>query len=309
MKSLSKDYYIEIVKSFDGYQNFLNMSGRDSNYLIRRENLLQDDRTNFILSSIVNQNNKIILEGYRDNLFLHSYEDPRYITKQKFTYSLAYFDNNTEIMGMKMGYCNSIGIKKPELYNLKKYDYEKNWQITRKNIIYSIEPLEIYKKNYDISIKAKSNKKWNVWIKKFGIPRLSTNTFNIKNKIYTIFHSKIFKEIIKDYSKLSGLAGKLQYFCGLLEVDKHYHPVAYYTTPIFPSFNNFNTEIRSEYVNWRAKTNSTWEVDVLFPMNIEEDKDNLKIYCGINDCIASIVTVSKKEILKSINKNNKVNLI
>ena len=149
---------------------------------------------------------------------------------------ILYFDiKSTQILGTKMGYYDSTK-KQPELYNLKRKDWEKNWQIHKKKIIYSIEPLEIYTYKYKRFKKLEENKKWNPWIKKYGMPRLSTNTFKLRNKTYTIFHSKIWKKINKEQSPFCGLRGKLRYFCGLMEVTKDYVPISYNINPIFYTF-------------------------------------------------------------------------
>jgi len=307
MNHLLSDYHIEEIKSFDGYDNYLNASGYQGNLLIRKEVLIKDEEVDFILSDIVDENDNKILSSYKDTLYLHSYEDPRYITQNKFTYCLCYFDKHTEIMGTKMGYCNKK-TGKHDLYNFAKWEYEKNWQVDNNKIVYSIEPLEIYKKNFKELNIHKPNQKWNVWKEKYGIPRLSTNIFKIKGKLYTIFHSKIFKSKVKDVSILRGFAGEKQYFCGLAEVTENYIPISYYKLPMFPSFNNYKPELREEFINWRQKTNSTWRVDIVFPTNVEIYNDNITIYCGINDCIAGKIVIDINYFIKRITSSEFINL-
>lgn len=305
MTHLFTDFHITNIKSFDGYCNYLNVSGKQNKLLIRKEELIQDTETKFILSSIVDEKEQYILSSDRDSLYLHSYEDPRYISDTKFTFNLCYFDSYTEIMGTKMGYCN-IKTKQHDLYNFAKWEYEKNWQVDNNKVVYSIEPLEIYNKNFEPIKINKPNKKWDYWYNKYGIPRLSTNIFNIEEKYYTIFHSKIIKNKIKDVSILRGFAGDQQYYCGIVEVTKNYIPISYYRTPIFPSMSNYNMKVREEYINWRQKTNSTWRVDIIFPTNVEVIDNNIFIYCGINDCNAAIITIDKKEFIKKLNNAEKI---
>ena len=75
------------------------------------------------------------------------------------------------------------------------------------------------------------------------------------------------------------------------------------------TFNNYNKEQRKEYVEWRSRTNQTWEVDIMFPQNVEETKDYLTIHGGINDCVAVSINLEKKHLLKNIYKRDFVSLI
>lgn len=305
MEYILKDFDIEEIKSFNGQENYLNATGRSNNILVRKETLIQDRDLDFILSSIVDTKNNIILESDRDSFFLHSYEDPRFITNTDFTYCLSYFDYHTEIMGSKMGYCNKIS-KRNDLYNFAKWEYEKNWQIEDNKIIYSIEPLEIYKNNFEELKIHKTKKEWGWWKEKYGIPRLSTNTFVVNNKKYAIFHSKIFKTKVDDASILRGFAGEQQYFCGLVELTDTYTPISYYKLPLLPSFNNYKPELREEYIHWRQRTNSTWRVDIFFPTNVEIQKDRICIYGGINDCIAAKILIDTKSFISNIQSVEKI---
>jgi len=301
MTHLLLDYYIEEIKSFDGYDNYLNASGYQRKLLIRKESLVRDEEVDFILSDIVDENDNKILSSYKDTLYLHSYEDPRFVTENKFTYCLCYFDKHTEIMGTKMGYCNT-STNNQDLYNFAKWEYEKNWQVNKDKIIYSIEPLEIYNTNFELVLKNKENKKWDYWIKKYGFPRLSTNIFTIQERHFVLFHSKNIICRFENASLIKDLAGELLYFCGLLEVTKDYIPISYCKLPLLPSFKNYKVELREEYIQWREKTNSTWRVDIFFPTNVEVQNDIIYIYGGINDCIASKIIVDTSYFMKIIDK-------
>ena len=312
METLVKDFDIKEHKSFDGYENYLNMSCLNDTPIYRREKYV--DEVDFVLSSIVDKQDNILVESNTDGLFLESYEDPRFYNKSKFTFCLTYFDKQTtSVLGCKMGH-SSIKKRNCDIYNLNKGAYEKNWQIHNRKFIYKIEPLEIYNSNNRNIVKLEKNKKWDPWIKKYGVPRLSTNTFKLRNKTYIIFHSSIKTKIIKKYcvedpSTLYGIAGELKYFCGIMEVTKDYIPISYNRIPLFGSFDNYNKEQRKEFVNWRSRTNSTWVVDIFFPQNVEETKDCLTIHGGINDCVAVSINLEKKHLLKNIYKRDFVSLI
>jgi hypothetical protein len=305
MDHLLSEYHIEELIAFDGTNNYLNATGKFNKILIRKERLVQEEDIDFILSDIIDENGDDILSSYIDTLYLHSYEDPRFISENRFTYCLCYFDKHTEIMGIKMGYYNKNN-NNQDLYNFAKWEYEKNWQINNNKIIYSIEPLEIYKNNFEIVVQNKKNKNWDYWKNKYGVPRLSTNIFTVGNKHYAIFHSKNIVSKIKDASIIKGFAGEQQYFCGLLEVTKDYIPISYYKLPLLPSFNNYKSELREEYINWRQRTNSTWRVDIFFPTNVEIQKDRICIYGGINDCIAAKILIDTKSFISNIQRAEKI---
>ncbi len=308
MSCIVKDFDLKVYKSFTGYENYFNMTGLKNKLLFRREILHQDSDTDFILSDISDNNDCDIISSHKDPLWSHSYEDPRFISSNIFTFSMAYFNSeDTELIGCKMGYYN-IKNKQLEIYNCNKKEWEKNWQIVNRRIVYMLEPLQIYKSTYEEYNVQRANKKWDIWKAKFGIPRLSTNIFNLQNKKYAIFHSKKVEEEDKSRSKLFGIAGKLKYFCGLVEVDKDYIPISYNIKPLLPSFDKFNLEQRKEYVEWRSRTNSTWTVDVFFPQNVEESRNSIKIYGGINDCNAVKLTIEKNYLVNQLRKEDFINL-
>lgn len=306
MDQLIQNPHITQYKSFNGYENYLNMSCLNDSPIYRRERFA--DEVDFVLSSIVDKQDNILVESNVGNLFLESYEDPRFYNKNEFTFTLSYFDKKTTgILGCKVGY-SSIKKRDYNIYNLNKSDYEKNWQIHNGKFIYKIEPLEIYNKNNSKFVKLQKNKKWEPWIEKYGIPRLGTNVFNLNDKKYIIFHSSVKTKVIKDQSTLYGIGGKIKYFCGIMEVTKNYIPISYNRIPLFGSFDNYNKELREEFVNWRSRTNSTWVVDIFFPQNVDENNDEIKIYGGINDCVAVSITIEKKLLEKKLLKRDFVSL-
>lgn len=296
MNCLLKKFDIKIIKKFDDNQNFLNMSSNKNISLFRNEKYLDNSDTNYIVSNIVDNKGNILLEGYEDSMYIYSFEDPRFITKSKFTFCNPYFTKNMKLLGVKMGYFD-LNTMDYDLYNLDKTCIEKNWQIHKRNIIYKIEPLEIYNSNYKLKVKNKYNPNWKYWWSKYGRPRLSTNVFTIEDKNYILYHSKIF------LSKT-----KLQYFCGIAEVDEDYIPLNYNIKPLFPSFDNYEYNLRKDYIRWKSQTNKANEVDVLFPLNVEDNKNQIIIYSGINDCMCAEVTIEKKDLIDSIKLRDLIKL-
>lgn len=289
MNSILKKLSISTLREFDGSTNYYNPTNNKKITLFRKEVI----NNNILVSNIVDEKDNIILESYSDDEYIYSFEDPRFISENIFTFVETKYTNNEYklLCGCKMFQYDLTKKTKTELYYNFNF-FEKNWQIINNKTYYTIEPLVIYK-NQKIYIDSPPNSQWNKWIKKYGIPRMSTNVFYIDGIPHMLYHSN---------KCTNGIY--LKYYSGLLILNKKLLPIGYYEQPLFPDVDSYRIDLKQEYFNWRRKLDCTLNLsDVIFPMSVIQNNNIIQIYCGINDCIAAIITI-KEEDLKN-NLNNK----
>lgn len=142
----------------------------------------------------------------------------------------------------------------------------------------------------DENIIYKKQVNWQPWIEKYGTPGLSTNVFDVDGVKYLLFHS---------YITNNGVT--LKYYTGILRLNEYLNPIAYTVDCLFSSVDNFDTKILVEYFNWKRKMeNYLTLVDVIFPMNVIVNKENITIYSGLNDCSAVSIKISVENFVSKI---------
>lgn len=283
------DLQIDILKKFDGVNNYLNPSRFENTIIFRRESKYQD---RILVSDVVDQHNNVLLEHSVDDKYLWSYEDARLIDNNNFGVSACKRDKNdiNNIINVEFKKYNFI-TKELTHYKTQNSYYEKHWQYYKKYIIYHVNPFTLI--NHNENIVFKHNINWNPWIEKYGKPGLSTNVFEIDGSRYLMYHS---------YDYNNGI--NLIYHSGILKLNELFNPVAYTHTTMFPSMNRFDVNTMVDYYNWKRKLDSfPTIVDVIFPMSVIVDDTHVNIYSGINDCMCVNVKIEKNVFIDNVKKS------
>lgn len=281
-----KDLNIDIIKKFDGVNNYFNPSCFDDKIIFRKESIYQEK---MIVNDIVDINNNIILKNNVDENYFWCYEDARFINKTEISVTCCKRnkDNPIEVINVHQKKYN-LSSKSFTHYKTQNSYFEKNWQFFDRYILYHVNPYTIMDTNEDIIYKKEIN--WNYWIKKYGMPGLSSNIFTINNNKYILFHS---------YKQINGV--NLKYYTGILMLNSTFKPISYTCNPIFPSVEDFDRNTFVNYFNWKRKLyNCPTIVDVIFPMNVIIDDVYVNIYSGINDCICANVKIDKKLFIDTL---------
>jgi len=274
-----KDLEIEILKKFDGTYNYFNPSHFNGKTIFRRECKFEDK---LLVSDIVDNEDDVILQHHIDDNYLWSYEDARFINESEISVCCCKRDKNdlVKIINVEFKKYNLI-TKEFTNFKTQNAHFEKHWQFYNDKIIYHVNPYTIMDSNENIIYKKQIN--WQHWIEKYGCPGLSTNVFDVNGIKYLLFHSYITTNCIT-----------LKYYTGILRLDEYLNPFAYTVDCLFNSMNNFDTRTLGTYFNWKRKLeNCPTIVDVIFPMNVIVDTENVNIYSGINDCSAGLIKINK----------------
>lgn len=281
-----KNLDIEILKKFDGTFNYFNPSRFGDKTIFRRESKFENK---LLVSDIVDDQNNIILQHNLDDNFLWSYEDARFINENEISVCCCKRDKNdlVKIINVEFKKYNLL-IKEFTHFKTQNAHFEKHWQFYNDKIIYHVNPYTILNQNENIVYKKQIN--WQPWIEKYGNPGLSTNIFEVDGIKYLLFHS---------YITNNGIT--LKYHIGILRLNEYLNPIAYTADCLFSSMDNFDTQTLIEYFNWKRKLeNCPTFVDVIFPMNVIVENENINIYCGINDSSATVIRIEKNVFISKI---------
>lgn len=285
------DLQIDVLKKFDGINNYLNPSHFNGRTIFRKQTKF-DNR--ILVSDIVDEFDNILLEHKFDDNYLWSYEDARLIDDQSFGICCCKIDKNdiNNIINVEYKKYNFINKELTHYKTQNKY-YEKNWQFYKKYILYHVDPFTLMDHKENIVFKYQVN--WDDWSKIYGKPGLSTNVFEVDGAKYLLYHS---------YDYNNGI--NLIYHCGVLKLNSLFNPISYTPIPLFPSMNRFDIQTMVSYYNWKRKLDTfPTIVDVVFPMSVVVDDNNLNIYSGINDCICANIKIDKNFFVEKI-KNHLV---
>jgi len=279
-----KNLQIDVLKKFDGQYNYFNPSHYNGRTIYRRETKLDNK---LLVSSIIDENDDIILCHKIENGRLYSYEDARFINENEISVCVCIRDAEdlTEIINVEYKKYN-LQTKTFTHYKTQNTHFEKHWQFYNDKIIYHVNPYTIMDNNENILYTATID--WNPWIEKYGKPGLSTNVFEVNNQKYLLFHS---------YVKLE--ENYLKYYVGLLKLNDNLMPIGYVTDPLFESNKEYTDELLLNSLwEWRnTELAKTVKYEVIFPMNVIVNNDTINIYCGINDCSAGIISIDKNNFL------------
>ena len=143
--------------------------------------------------------------------------------------------------------------------------------------------------NEDIIYKKQINLQ--PWIEKYGNPGLSTNVFEVDGIKYLLFHSYVW------FSRLH-----FKYFIGLLRLNDDLSPFAYAINPLFESNREYSDNVvLNDLWNWRkTELCEVVKYEVIFPMNVVVDDNNINIYSGLNDCSAVNIKINKQIFAEKI---------
>jgi hypothetical protein len=285
-----EDLQINILKKFDGINNYFNPSHFNGKTICRKETIYQEK---FLINDVIDINGDVILKNKIDDDYFWCYEDARFVSENEIMVSCCKRDkiNPLIVINVEQKKYN-LSTKSFINYKTQNSYFEKNWQIYNKNIIYHVNPFTIFTSNEEMMYKKQIN--WNPWIKRYGPPGLSSNIFDVGDERCILFHS---------YKSINGI--NLRYYIGLLRLSKSLIPISYTSNSIFPSFEDYDRETFMNYFNWKRKLETCPTiVDVIFPMNIVVDKNYINIYCGINDCICANVKIDKNTFLEKIKNSD-----
>jgi hypothetical protein len=264
---------VELLKSFDGINNYFNPSHFNNTTIFRKESKFENKVS---VSDLIDNDNNIILSHNFDENYLYSYEDCRFINKNEISVCVVArsIKNLENIIYGKLKKYN-LKTKVFTDYKMHKTTLEKNWQFYEDKIIYHLNPYIIMDENENLLFTINTN--WNKWIDNYGNPHLSTNIFEIDNIKYMLYHSKIISE--NTYIK---------YYIGILKLDDNLKPISYFTKPLFVSSRFYSDLILLNNLwKWRkTEIQESWKYEVIFAMNVFVDDININIYSGMNDCSA-----------------------
>ena len=283
------DLQIDVLKKFDGINNYLNPSHFNGRTIFRKQ-FKFDNR--ILVSDIVDESDNILLEHTLDDNYLWSYEDARLIDDQTFGVCCCKIDKNdiNNIINVEYKKYNFVTKELTHYKTQNKY-YEKNWQFYKKYILYHVDPFTLMDHKENIVFKYQVS--WDDWSILYGKPGLSTNIFEVDGAKYLLYHS---------YDYNNGI--NLIYHCGVLKLNSLFNPISYTPIPLFPSMNRFDIPTMVSYYNWKRKLDTfPTIVDVVFPMSVVVDDSNLNIYSGINDCICANIKIDKKLFVEKMSKH------
>lgn len=282
-----KDLKVELIKQFDGTNNYFNCSHFNGKTLLRKEYKVND---NFHACDIVLDDGTTILKNYGDEEYYYSFEDARWIDDKNISVCVSHYDAKDLERHLKVRY-KKYNIETKTFYHFitQKAIFEKHWQFYNNYIIYHINPYIILDENEQEVFVKHIN--WNPWADKYGEPGLSTNVFDVFGEKFLLFHSYI------HYSRFV-----LKYFVGLMKLNNDATPIGYALNPFIIS----NREYTSDYVlnslwKWRDLSNKfAVKYEVIFPMNVTTDDSSIHIYGGLNDCSAVKMSISKIDFVNKL---------
>lgn len=285
-----KDIEVDVLKTFDGQFNYFNPSCFGDLIVFRKE-FKYDDIV--LVSDIIDNDNNTLLKHQLSDEYLISYEDARIINDEDISFALCkrYKSDFSKIKNVEFKKYNRAS-EQIINFQTRQSHFEKNWQFIDQNkIIYHINPYTIIDAKENVLIKKELNFKY--WSKLYGTPRLSTNIFTVDGKKYMLFHSNIVLGFLH-----------MKYYIGLLRLDAEDNPMGYYVNPFFESNREYsNLELLTEMWEWRrVKTSNKLflQYEVIFPMNVVVDKENINIYSGLNDCSAVNIKIPMQKFKKTL---------
>lgn len=283
-----KNINVEILRKFDGEYNYFNPSHFNGKTIYRRESKFEDK---LLVSDIVDEQGIVILQNHIDDNHLWSYEDARFINENEISVCCCKRDKNdlVKIINVEFKKYNLI-TKEFTHFKTQNAYYEKHWQFYNNKIIYHIDPYTILDENENIIYKKQIN--WRPWNEKYGEPRLSTNIFEINGIKYMIFHSSVWTARLY-----------YNYFIGLLRLNDDLSTVGYIHKPLLIANREYSdNNLLNDLWNWRkTELCEVVKYEVIFPMNVVIDEENLNIYSGLNDCSAVNIKIDKKLFIEKIN--------
>lgn len=287
---------ITVEKKFNGISNYFNPSCchtfEDYNvikkhWVFRKEKKLNNK---ILISEIVDQYDNVILKSYEQNNLLYSFEDARFINNEELGVCVCIRDATDLNKIKKVSYAR-YGLKTRQLnfFNTQNLHFEKHWQFYNDKIIYHVNPYIILDNSENVIYKKQIN--WQPWIEKYGNPGLSTNIFEVDNIKYLLFHSYI-------------PVGRLyyNYFIGLLRLNDDLSPFAYTHKPFMTANREYSdNNLLNDLWNWRkTELCEVVKYEVIFPMNVVVDDNNLNIYSGLNDCSAVNIKIDKQCFINKV---------
>jgi len=285
-----KDIEVDVLKTFDGQFNYFNPSCCGDLIIFRKE-FKYDDIV--LVSDIIDNDNNTLLKHQLVDEYLISYEDARIINDEDIIFAVCkrYKTDFSKIKNVQFKKYNRAS-KQITNFQTQKSPFEKNWQfINQDKIIYHINPYTIIDAKENVLIKKELNFKY--WSKLYGVPRLSTNIFTVDGKKYMLFHSNIVLGFLH-----------MKYYIGLLRLDAEDNPMGYYVNPFFESNREYSDlELLTEMWEWRrvrSFNNLFLQYEVIFPMNVVVDKENINIYSGLNDCSAVNIKIPIQQFEKTL---------
>lgn len=278
---------IQLLKKFDGKNNYFNCSSLNSKTIFRKEYNVDKK---ILLSDVVDDDDNTLLKHYNDEDYYYSFEDARWIDEDNISVSVAKYDKNDVTRLEKVLY-KKYNIKTKKFYHFitQRAYFEKNWQFYDNNIIYHINPYIIFDENEDELFKKNIN--WDPWINMYGYPGLSTNVFDVDDEKYILYHSYINKG-----------PRILKYYVGILKLNDDFKPIGYCLSPLLESNRNLSDEnLLNDLWNWRITDHLyAAKYEIIFPMNIQVGSVYLDIYGGINDCSAALIQIDKDKFIDRI---------
>lgn len=267
------DLNVELLRSFDGINNYFNPSHFNNTTIFRKESKFENKIS---VSDLIDNNNDIILNHNFDEKYLYSYEDCRFINEDEISVCVV-VRSIKNLENIIYGKFKKYNLQTKLFTDYKTYNsiLEKNWQFYNNDIIYNINPYTIMDKNENLLSIVNIN--WNNWINNYGNPHLSTNIFEIDGSKYLLYHSKKISENIY-----------IKYYIGILKLDDNLKPISYFTRPLFVSSRFYSDLILlNDLWKWRkTEVQESWKYEVIFAMNVFVDDNNINIYSGMNDCSA-----------------------
>lgn len=282
-----KDLEVELIKKFDGTFNYFNPSHFTGKTIFRRESKFE---RNILVSDIVDSHDNDIIQHHIDDNFLWSYEDARFINENEISVCCCKRDKNdlVKIINVEFKKYNLI-TKEFTHFKTQNSHFEKHWQFYNDKIIYHVNPYTILDKNENIIYKKQVN--WQPWIEKYGNPGLSTNVFEINGIKYLLFHSYVW------FSRLN-----FKYFIGLLRINDDLSPLAYAYEPLFEANREYSDiNLLNDLWNWRkTELFEVIKYEVIFPMSVNVNANEINIYSGLNDCSAVNIKINKQLFIDKI---------
>jgi len=278
---------IQILQKFNGINNYFNPSHFNDRTIYRRESKFED---RLLLSDIVDEHDNVLLQHHTDENFLWSYEDARFVNENHISVCCCKRDKKDieKIINVEYKKYNLI-LKEFTHFKTQNTHFEKHWQFYNNNIIYHINPYTILDCAENVIYKKEINLQ--PWIEKYGNPGLSTNIFDVDGIKYLLFHSYVW------FSRLH-----FKYFVGLLRLNDDLSPVGYTYKPLFEANREYSdVTLLNDLWSWRkTELCEAIKYEVIFPMNVLVDDNNLNIYSGLNDCSAVNIKINKRTFIDKI---------
>ena len=271
---------VELLKQFDGTNNYFNCSHLNGRTIFRKENKITKD---FHACDIVDQDGIVILQNYADEEYHYSYEDARWIDDKHISVCVAQFavDDLAKLTGV---YYKKYNLDTKKFYHFvtHKTFFEKHWQFHNSYIIYHVNPYTILDQNEQEVFSKNIN--WKPWIDKYGNPGLSTNVFDVYGEKFLLYHSYVYLG-----------QTTMRYFVGLMKLNNDLTPFGYATNPFLVSDKDHSSHyVLNSLWNWRnTKHRNAIKYEVIFPMNVVADEKMIHIYGGLNDCSAVKMSFEK----------------